>query len=127
EQDKKRLNDEITKAINDDVFPAYRKFAQFLRTEYEPKGRTELSVESLTDGKRRYAEAVKTMTTVNVTPAEVHEIGLKEVERITAEMTKLAQANGQKDLASFRAAVNADAKWKPNSEQQIVDDFAKYI
>jgi uncharacterized protein (DUF885 family) len=125
--DKKRLTDEITKAINDDVVPAYKKFAEFLRTDYDPKGRTELSIESLPDGKRRYAEAVKTMTTMNVTPAEVHEIGLKEVERITAEMTKLAQAQGKKDLASFREAINNDPKWKPQSEQQIVDDFAKYI
>jgi uncharacterized protein (DUF885 family) len=84
-------------------------------------------MESLPDGKRRYAEAVKMMTTLNVTPAEVHELGLKEVKRITAEMTKLAQAQGHKDLASFRAAINSDPKWKPQSEQQIVDDFAKYI
>jgi len=125
--DKKRLTDEITKAINDDVVPAYKKFAEFLRNDYDPKGRNELSIESLPDGKRRYAEAVKMMTTMNVTPAEVHEIGLKEVERITAEMAKLAQAQGKKDLASFRDAINNDPKWKPQSEQQIVDDFAKYI
>jgi uncharacterized protein (DUF885 family) len=67
------------------------------------------------------------MTTLNITPAEVHELGLKEVKRITAEMTKLAQAHGHKDLASFRAAINSDPKWKPQSEQQIVDVFAKYI
>jgi uncharacterized protein (DUF885 family) len=127
EPDKKRLTDEITKAINEDVFPAYRKFADFLRTEYAPKGRTELSIESLADGKHRYAEAVKTMTTVDVPPAEVHEIGLKEVARITAEMTKLAQIQGYKDLASFREAVNNDPKWKPTSEQQILDDYKKYI
>ncbi|MDQ6808666.1 MAG: DUF885 domain-containing protein [Verrucomicrobiota bacterium] len=127
DEEKKRLTDEITKAINGDVFPAYRKFAEFLRNDYDPKGRTELAIESLPDGKRRYAEAVKTMTTLNVTPAEVHEIGLKEVERITAEMTKLAQAQRHKDLASFREAINNDPKWKPQSEQQIVDDFAKYI
>jgi len=127
EADKKRLTDEMTKAINDEVFPAYRKFAEFLRTEYDPKGRTALSIESLPDGKRRYAEAVKFMTTINITPAEVHEIGLKEVERITAEMTKLAQSQGYKDLASFRDAINKDPKWKPQTEQQIVDDFAKYI
>src|SRR6266513_5644102 len=127
EDDKKRLTEEMTKAINDDVFPAYRKFAEFLRTEYDPKGRTDLSIESLPDGKRRYAEAVKFMTTMNITPAEVHEIGLKEVKRITAEMTKLAQAQGYKDLAEFREAINKDPKWKPQSEQQIVDDFAKYI
>jgi uncharacterized protein (DUF885 family) len=125
--DKKRLTGEITKTVNDEVFPAYRKFAEFLRTDYAKKGRPALSIESLPDGKRRYAEAVKTMTTMNITPAEVHEIGLKEVERITAEMTKLAQAQGHKDLASFREAINNDPKWKPQSEQQIVDDFTKYI
>ena len=124
---KKRLTDEITKAINEDVFPAYKKFADFLRTDYDPKGRTELAIESLADGKRRYAEAVKTMTTVNVPPAEVHEIGLKEVARITTEMTKLAQSQGYKDLASFREAVDNDPKWKPTSEQQILDDYKKYI
>ncbi len=125
--DKKRLTDEITKAINDDVFPAYKKFAEFLRTDYDPNGRAVLSIESLPDGKRRYAEAIKMMTTVNITPAEVHEIGLKEVDRITAEMTKLAQSQGYKDLASFRAAINGDPKWKPKSEQQILDVYSQYI
>jgi uncharacterized protein (DUF885 family) len=125
--DKKRLTDEITKAVNDDVLPAYRKFAEFLRTDYDPKGRTELTIESLADGKRRYAEAVKTMTTVNVPPADIHNIGLKEVARVTDEMTKLAQSQGYKDLASFREAVNNDPKWKPTSEQQILDDYKKYI
>ena len=127
EDDKKRLTEEMTKAVNDDVLPAYKKFAEFLRTEYDPKGRTEISVETLPEGKRRYDEAVKMMTTLNVTAAEVHEIGLQEVERITAEMTKLAKAQGHKDLASFRKAIADDPKWKPTSEQQIVDDFAKYI
>jgi uncharacterized protein (DUF885 family) len=125
--DKKRLTDEMTKAINDEVVPAYKKFAEFLKNDYDAKGRPEISVETLPDGKRRYAEAVKTMTTTNIAPAEVHEIGLKEVERITAEMTKLATEQGFKDLASFREKINADAKWKPQSEQQIVDDFKKYI
>src|SRR5207248_3892663 len=120
--DKKRLTDESTKAINDEVFPAYKKFAEFLRTEYDPKGRPELSIESLDDGKRRYVEAAKTMTTVNTPPAEIHEIGLKEVERIAAEMTKLAQTQGYKDLASFREAVNNDPKWRPTNQQQILDD-----
>jgi len=125
--DKKRLTDDITKAINDDVVPAYKKFAEFIRTEYAPKGRTNLSVESLADGKRRYGEAIKTMTTLNVTPADVHEIGLKEVARVTDEMTKLAQNNGYKDLASFREAINKDPKGTPASEEQILDDYRKYI
>src|SRR2546430_2721809 len=83
--DKKRLTDEITKAVNHDVFPAYKKFAEFLRTEYGQKGRPELSIESLADGKQRYVEAVKTMPTVNPPPADIQQIGLNEVARITAE------------------------------------------
>ena len=125
--DQQRLTAAITKALNEEVFPAYRKFANFVATDYAPHGRTDLSVESLPDGKRRYAFAVRQMTTLNVTPTQVHAIGLSEVARISAEMTKLAQANGYKDLPSFRAAINADPKWKPTSEQQIVDDFARYI
>src|SRR6478672_6283990 len=127
EQDKKRLTDEMTKAVNDDVFPAYKKFAEFLRNDYDPKGRAQLSIESLPDGKRRYVEAVKMMTTMNVTPAEVHALGLKEVARVTAEMNKLAQSQGHKDLPSFRDAINKNPKWTPQSEQQILDDYEKYI
>jgi len=127
EEDKKRLTDEITKAINDDVVPAYKKFAEFLRNEYDSKGRDALSIESLPDGKRRYVEAVKMMTTMNVTPADVHALGLKEVARVTAEMNKLAQSQGHKDLPSFRDAINKNPKWTPQSEQQILDDYEKYI
>jgi uncharacterized protein (DUF885 family) len=125
--DKQRLTAAMTQAVDQDVLPAYRKFADFLRAEYVPKGRTALSIESLPDGKRRYAEAVKAMTTIDITPEAVHELGLKEVARITAEMTELAHSQGYKDLAAFRAAINSDPKWKPKSEEQIVDDFKKYI
>jgi uncharacterized protein (DUF885 family) len=125
--DKQRLTAAMTKAVNEEVIPAYRDFAAFLSKEYAPHGRTAISVESLPDGKHRYAVAVKTMTTVDISPVAVHQLGLAEVARITAEMTKLAKAQGYKDLASFRAAINGDAKWTPKSEQQIVDDFSKYI
>jgi uncharacterized protein (DUF885 family) len=127
EEEKQRLTAAMTKAADEEVLPAYRKLAAFLRDEYAPKGRTAISVESLPDGKRRYAEAVKAMTTVDITPEAVHELGLKEVARITVEMTKLAQAQGYKDLATFRAAINNDPKWRPKSEDQIVADFKKYI
>ncbi|HLX10071.1 MAG TPA: DUF885 domain-containing protein [Thermoanaerobaculia bacterium] len=127
EADKQRLSAAVTKVATEEVLPAYQAFAAFLRDEYAPKGRAAISVESLPDGKRRYREAVKTMTTVDITPEAVHELGLKEVARITAEMTRLAQAQGYKDLAAFRAAVKGDPKWTPKSEDQIVADFKKYI
>jgi uncharacterized protein (DUF885 family) len=125
--DQQRLTAAITKAVNDDVFPAYRTFTKFLREDYDPKGRTNLSIESLPDGKRRYAEAVKSMTTVDITPAQVHELGLSEVKRITAEMNVLAKKQGYPDLAAFRKAINSDPKWVPASEDQIIADFKHYI
>ena len=125
--DKARLTKEITDAVDDQVFPAYAKFSAFLRNDYAPHGREALSIESLPDGKRRYAEAVKQMTTLDITPAAVHQLGLDEVKRITAEMTVLAKKAGYKDLPAMRAAINADPKWKPKSEEQIVEDFRKYI
>jgi uncharacterized protein (DUF885 family) len=127
EEEKQRLTAAMTKAAQEEVFPAYRKLAAFLRDEYAPKGRTAISVESLPDGKRRYAEAVKAMTTIDIAPETVHQLGLKEVARITAEMAKLAKAQGYKDLAAFRAAIHNDPKWQPKTEDQIVADFKKYI
>ncbi len=127
EADKKRLTAALTQAAQEQVLPAYKAFAAFLRTEYAPHGRAAISVESLPDGKRRYVEAVKAMTTIDITPEAVHELGVKEVARITAEMTRLAQAQGYKDLAAFRSAINSDPKWTPKSEEQIVADFKKYL
>jgi uncharacterized protein (DUF885 family) len=126
-KEKQRLTAAMTRAVEEDVLPAYQKFAAFLRDEYAPKGRTAISVESLPDGKRRYAEAVKEMTTLDITPEAVHELGLQEVARITAEMTQLAQAQGYKDLAAFRAAIHSDPKWQPKNEDEIVADFKKHI
>lgn len=125
--DKKRLSDEITAAVNNEVFPAYKQFAEFIRTSYIPACRTTLSVNSLGGGKRRYQAALRRFTTTDLTAEQIHAIGLKEVDRITGEMTALAKANGYKDLESFREHVENDPKYKPASEDAIVEDFRKYI
>jgi uncharacterized protein (DUF885 family) len=125
--DKKRLSDEITAAVNNEVFPAYRQFAEFVRTNYIPYCRTTLSVNSLGGGKRRYQAALHRFTTTDLTAEQIHNIGLKEVERITGEMNALAKANGYKDLASFREHIENDPKYRPASADAIVEDFRKYI
>ncbi len=125
--DKKRLSDEITATVNNEVFPAYRQFAEFIRTNYIPQGRTTLSINSLGGGKRSYQATLRRFTTTDLTAEQIHAIGLKEVDRITGEMTALAKANGYKDLASFRDHVENDPKYKPASAEAIVDDFRKYI
>ena len=125
--DKKRLADAITAAVNTEVLPAYKQFASFITSEYAPHGRSTLSIESLPDGKRRYQAAIRRLTTTNLSPAEIHRIGLAEFDRIVGEMTALAKANGYADLASFREHIESDPKYKPSSSQAIVDDFDRYI
>jgi uncharacterized protein (DUF885 family) len=125
--DKKRLSDEITTTVNKEVVPAYKQFAEFVRTNYIPSCRTALSVNSLGDGKRRYQAALRRFTTTDLTAEQIHNIGLKEVERITGEMTALAKANGYKDLDSFRNHVENDPKYRATSAEAIVEDFRKYI
>ena len=125
--DKKRLTDEITATVNNEVFPAYKQFAAFVTTDYIPHCRTTLSINSLGDGKRRYQATLRRFTTTDLTAAQIHEIGLKEVDRITGEMTALAKANGYPNLKSFRDHVESDPKYVPASADAIVEDFRKYI
>jgi uncharacterized protein (DUF885 family) len=125
--DKKRLADEITSTVNNEVFPAYKQFAAFVISDYIPQCRTTLSVNSLGGGTRRYQATFRRFTTTNLTAEEIHDIGLREVHRIMEEMAALAKKNGYKDLASFRDHVENDAKYRPASADAIVDDFRKYI
>ncbi len=125
--DKQRLTAAINGAIATDVFPAYKTFAAFLQTEYLPKGRTSISVESLPDGKHRYAVAVRNLTTTDRSPKQIHEIGLSEVARITALQTAIAKQQGFPDLQSFRASIAKDPRWIPTSEEQILNDYREAI
>jgi uncharacterized protein (DUF885 family) len=125
--DKKRLTEEITSAVNNEVFPAYKQFAAFITKDYIPYTRTTLSINSLGGGKRRYQATLRRFTTTDLTAAQIHEIGLKEVDRINGEMAILAKANGYKDLASFRDHIENDPKYQAVSAEAIVEDFRKYI
>jgi len=126
-EDQKRLTQEITDAINTDVIPAYKTFAAFLRTEYAPEGRTTLAVTSLPDGEKRYQNDIYARTTTRMTPDEIHQLGLREIDRIQAEMTAIAKKEGSADLASFRASLKTNRKYIPTSAEQILDDFRRYI
>jgi len=126
-EDQKRLTQQITDAINLDVIPAYKTFAAFLRTEYAPEGRTTLAVTSLPDGEKRYQNDIYGRTTTHMTPDEIHQLGLREVDRIQAEMTVIAKKEGFADLASFRASLKTNRKYIPTSAEQILDDFRHYI
>jgi len=125
--DQKRLTQEITDAVHNEVLPAYKKFADFIRTEYAPQGRTALSITSLPDGQKRYEHDIYARTTTHMSPDEIHQLGLREIDRIEAEMTAIAKKEGFADLASFRASLKTNPKYIPTSAEQILDDYRHYI
>jgi uncharacterized protein (DUF885 family) len=125
--EQKRLTQEITDAVHQDVIPAYRTFAAFVRTEYAPQGRTALAVTSLPEGEKRYQNDIYGRTTTRMTAEEIHQLGLREIERIEGEMTAIAKKEGFSDLASFRASIIKYPKYIPTSAEQILDDFRQYI
>jgi uncharacterized protein (DUF885 family) len=126
-EDQKRLTQQITDAINTEVIPAYKTFAAFLSTEYAPQGRTTLAITSLADGEKRYENDIYGRTTTHMTPDEIHQLGLREIDRIQAEMLAIAKKEGFADLASFRASLKTNPKYIPTSSDQILDDFRHYI
>ncbi|MFZ1132985.1 MAG: DUF885 domain-containing protein [Terriglobales bacterium] len=126
-EDRTRLTQQITDAINVDVIPAYKSFADFLRLEYAPQGRTILAITSLPGDQKRYENNIYARTTTHMTPEEIHQLGLREIDRIQAEMTTIAKKQGFADLAAFRASLKANPKYIPASSEQILEDFRHYI
>jgi len=125
EADQKRLREAGLAAIRDSVLPAYVKFTKFVRDEYAPKGRTEPGVWALPNGAARYAFLVKQNTTTNLTPEEIHQIGLQQVHDIEARMLKVANQLGFKDLKSLDAAIKKDPQLHFQSRQAIIDLYKK--
>jgi uncharacterized protein (DUF885 family) len=126
ENDQKRLRDAIFGAVKNDVAPAYAKFATFVRDEYAPKGRTELGVWALPEGDARYRFDIHSMTTTEMDPEAIHQLGLKTVEQIDHDMLALAQKEGFSDLKSFNEHIRKDPELYGKSGQQIFDLYQHY-
>jgi uncharacterized protein (DUF885 family) len=128
DQDRQRLSKAINETVVNEILPAYRAFSLFISTEYAPHGRVILSVTSLPGGKPRYLNEIRSRTTVStLSPDQIHEIGLREIDRIQADMLSIARKQGFSDLAAFRESLKTNPKYIPSSSEQIVDDFRKYI
>jgi uncharacterized protein (DUF885 family) len=126
--DQQRLTREITETVNNEVLPAYKQFASFVATEYAPHGRTTLSVTSLPGGEERYRHNIRSRTTItDMTPDQIHQLGLEEMDRIGKEMLAIAHEEGFADVASFDASIKKNPKYVPASAEQILDDYRRYL
>jgi len=124
--DQQRLTRAIEAAVRDEVEPAYAKFAAFVRNDYAPHGRTEYGVWALPNGSAEYRFAVRHMTTTDLTPDQIHAMGLKQVAEIDVQMLKLAESLGYHDLKSFNAHIRNDRDLYGKSSQQIFDLYQHY-
>jgi len=127
-QEQPRLRKEIVETVVKEVLPAYVEFASFIANDYAPYGRTTLAVTSLPNGEQRYLNDIRGRTTLtNLTPDQIHQIGLREIDRIEKEMLQIAHREGFQDLAAYRASLKSNPRYRPASAQAIVEDFRKYI
>ena len=124
--DQQRLRGEVVKAVTTEVNPAYAKFAAFVKNDYAPNGRTEMGIWSLPNGAERYKFDIKRMTTTSMTPEQIHQLGVKQVEEIDAQMLAIAKQQGFPDLKSFNEHIRQDPKLHGTSGQQIFDLYQHY-
>ena len=127
EADRKRLHDGILAAVDNEVRPAYTKLANFLATDYVPKGRTNFGVWALPNGDGLYRYDIKFWTTTSMDPEVIHQLGLKEVARIEGEQLAIAKKLGSNDLKAFRASLKNNPKVFATSPEQIIAKYTGYI
>jgi uncharacterized protein (DUF885 family) len=124
ESERARLANAAQETIAAGVVPAYRKLKEFIVNEYIPAAWDQVGIWQLPDGAAMYAHAVRRRTTTELSPQEIHEIGLKEVKRIRAEMQAIIDKLGfQGSFADFVAALHRDEKFYFKSESELLAGY----
>ncbi|MDP9120924.1 MAG: DUF885 family protein [Acidobacteriota bacterium] len=127
EAERVRIRASLLAAIRDQIVPAYRKLGAFVKDEYVQKGRSEPGMWSLPEGEARYAYLVKIQTTTDLTPEQIHQIGLQQVAEIEKKMLAVAKEFGYADLKSWNAHLENDPAVYAKSREQILDLYRSYI
>ncbi|MFT6748873.1 MAG: hypothetical protein ACJAQ1_000800 [Flavobacterium sp.] len=94
DSDKKKITEEYAAFIQNDLMPKYQQMVTFLQTEYLPNSRETSGIGQVEGGNDLYKVLVKSWTTTNKTPEEIHQLGLSEVARIKSEMEKVKNQVG---------------------------------
>ncbi|HCW5676031.1 TPA: DUF885 domain-containing protein, partial [Acinetobacter baumannii] len=125
--EQERLSREILQAIDQNVRPAYQKLGTFIQKDYLPYGRQHEGIWSLPNGDELYRFYVENNTTTSESPETIHQLGLKEVARIEAEMLKIAKAQDFNDLKSFQQSLKTNPAVFPKSREEILEIYRGYI
>ena len=107
-------------AVRDSVYPAYQSLLDFYVKDYRPRCRATDGVSNTPGGAAYYAYRVRQETTTELTPSEVHQLGLREVARIGAAMDSLARRTGYVDRKAFVAHLRADPQYYARSPAELL-------
>jgi uncharacterized protein (DUF885 family) len=121
------LKAEGEQAVNQAAIPAYRKLLAFIRDDYMKQARTTLAAEAEPDGKAFYQSQIEAFTTLDLTAEQIHEIGLKEVARISAEMEAVKAQTGFKgSMPEFLKFLRTDPQFYPKTPHELLA-FSAYV
>ncbi|MFA0811719.1 DUF885 domain-containing protein [Microbulbifer epialgicus] len=109
---------------NKQLIPVWRQIAEFIEREYIPGAQKNIALSSRNDGLRWYAYEVEQNTTTELSPEEIHRIGLAEVKRIRAEMQAVMQKTGfQGDFKAFTEFLRTDPRFYHTSREALLRDY----
>lgn len=121
EEDRARILRDGSAAIRESVLPGFADLARFFADEYIPAGQSSLAATALPDGRAFYAHRVRMYTTLDVTPEQVHETGLREVARIRGEMDAIRrEVRFRGDHAAFVEFLRNDPRFTVKTETEYL-------
>ena len=107
------------------MVPAFAGLLTFFRDEYVPQARTTLAAEAMPNGAAFYRQQIREYTTLDLTPDEIHQIGLDDVARIQAQMDEIIREVGFKgDFAAFLHFLRTDPQFYATTPQALLDRAA---
>ena len=119
-----RLTNDYRAVLTHDVLPAYKRLRGFLHDEYLPAARTSVGLLAMPGGPALYRQLVRAHTTLDLPPAQIHQLGLDEVARIQAEMAGVSKQMGfTGSLPAFFDHIRNDPRYHPQSAGQLSDAF----
>lgn len=128
EAERRRLRAEILDAIRNDIFYSFDLLATYLNAQYLPACRDTVGWLALPDGRERYANRVRRYTTTDLTPQQVFDTGMKELEWIRAEMEKIKDSVGFRgNLRAFIEYLKTDPQFHFTSADSLVDGFKRIM
>jgi uncharacterized protein (DUF885 family) len=124
EGERERLRTAYREAITGQLRPAFTRLRDFLRTDYLPRARESVGLSQMPGGERLYAYLIEDSTTLPLSAAEVHQLGLSEVARIRGEMDAVRRQVGfTGDLQAFFEHIRTDPRFKPASADALAQGY----